>query len=86
MDHSGHIWITAFNEAAESIVGKTANELMELKEADEAQSAAVFQLALGKTYLFQCSAKQDSYNVSLSSYALASFPLADDPHMNNRTK
>ncbi|KAJ9122401.1 hypothetical protein QFC22_001824 [Naganishia vaughanmartiniae] len=62
MDHSGHIWITAFNEAAESIVGKTANELVEMKEVDEAQSAAIFQLALGKTYLFQCSAKQDSYN------------------------
>jgi replication factor A1 len=77
MDHTGHIWITAFNEAAESIVGKTANELVEMKEVDEAQSSAVFQLALGKTYLFQCSAKQDSYNVSAYSFNFLQF-LADD--------
>ncbi|KAJ9093583.1 hypothetical protein QFC19_008312 [Naganishia cerealis] len=62
MDHTGHIWVTAFNEAAESVVGKTANEVVELREADEAQAAHVFQTALGKTFVLQCSAKQDSYN------------------------
>lgn len=63
MDHTGHIWITAFNEAAESLLGKTADEVIELKETDEAQAGNIFQGALGKTFTFSCSAKQDSYNV-----------------------
>jgi hypothetical protein len=31
MDHSGHIWVTAFNDVGEQLLGKTANELIELK-------------------------------------------------------
>lgn len=68
MDHTGHIWITAFNEAAEQLLAKTADELIELKETDEAQAGNVFQGALGKTFTFQCSAKQDSYNVSCQAF------------------
>jgi replication factor A1 len=64
MDHTGYIWITAFNEAAESLLGKTADEMMELKESDEGQYNNAFQGATGKTFTFSCSAKQDSYNVS----------------------
>jgi replication factor A1 len=64
MDHTGHIWITAFNEAAESLLGKTADEMMELKDSDEGQFNNAIQGATGKTFTFSCSAKQDSYNVS----------------------
>lgn len=64
MDHTGHIWITAFNEAAESLLGKTADELMEIKESDEGAFGNIIQSATGKTFTFSCSAKQDSYNVS----------------------
>ena len=35
MDHSGHIWVTAFNEVGEQLLGKTANELIELKVSRE---------------------------------------------------
>ncbi|GHJ87289.1 hypothetical protein NliqN6_3691 [Naganishia liquefaciens] len=62
MDHTGHVWITAFNEAAESLLGKTADELVEMKEADEGAFNNIIHTATGKTFTFSCSAKQDSYN------------------------
>lgn len=31
MDHTGHIWVTAFNEIGEAILGKDANEMTALK-------------------------------------------------------
>lgn len=31
MDHAGAIWITAFNEVAEQLMGVPANEIQELK-------------------------------------------------------
>lgn len=31
MDHTGHIWVTAFNEVGEAILGKDANEMTALK-------------------------------------------------------
>jgi hypothetical protein len=31
LDHTSSFWITAFNEAAEKLLGVTANRLMELK-------------------------------------------------------
>lgn len=30
-DHSGHVWAQAFNEVGEQIVGKTAQEMADLK-------------------------------------------------------
>ncbi len=31
MDHTGYIWVTAFNEIGESLLGITANKMMEMK-------------------------------------------------------
>ena len=31
MDHSGHIWVTGFNDVGEQLLGVTANELIALK-------------------------------------------------------
>lgn len=79
MDHAGSIWITAFNEVAEQLMGISANDLHKLKvslaflcgtrlisqdEGDEAAVTKYFGGAAGKTFSFQMMAKQDSYNVS----------------------
>lgn len=80
MDHAGSVWMTAFNEVAEQLMGVTANELHKVKvsflllesrailtaqdEGDEAKFGKYFGDAAGKTFTFQMMAKQDSYNVS----------------------
>jgi replication factor A1 len=60
------MWITAFNEVAEQMMGISANDLHALKdEGNEVEFNKYFQNVVGKTYTFQMMAKQDSYNVSL---------------------
>jgi replication factor A1 len=62
------MWITAFNEVAEQMMGISANDLHALKdEGNEIEFNKYFQNVVGKTYTFQMMAKQDSYNVSLLS-------------------
>lgn len=64
MDYTGAFWITAFNEVAEQLMGVSANQLMELKDTDEASFDKYFTKATGTTWTFQMMAKQDSFNVS----------------------
>ena len=35
MDHSGHIWVTGFNDVGEQLLGVTANELIALKVSSD---------------------------------------------------
>lgn len=64
MDHTGHFWITAFNEVAEQLLGVSANDLQAYKEENnDSKFGKTFQDCLGKTFNFQMMAKQDSYNV-----------------------
>lgn len=62
MDYSGGFWVTAFNEVAEQIMGVSANELMELKDSNEAQFSKYFNKAMGTEWTLQMMAKQDSFN------------------------
>ncbi|KAK1925386.1 hypothetical protein DB88DRAFT_450919 [Papiliotrema laurentii] len=63
MDHAGTLWVTAFNEVAEQVMGVTANDLHKLKdEGEDNKLNSYFQAAMGKTFTFQMTAKQDSYN------------------------
>ncbi|WVO12544.1 hypothetical protein L204_100144 [Cryptococcus depauperatus] len=62
MDYTGQFWVTAFNDTAELIMGISANDLMHIKESDEATFATYFQKVVGKTLVFQMMAKQDSFN------------------------
>lgn len=62
MDHTGSFWSTAFNEVAEQVMGISANELMRLKDEDEAAFKRCFTKAVGQTWNFQLMAKQDSFN------------------------
>jgi replication factor A1 len=67
MDHAGQMWITAFNEVAEQMMGISANDLHAMKdEGNEVEFNKYFQNVVGKTFTFQMMAKQDTYQVSLS--------------------
>ncbi|KAJ2934896.1 hypothetical protein H1R20_g2147, partial [Candolleomyces eurysporus] len=61
-DHSGQAWLQGFNEVGTMVFGMTANELLEIKERDEAQFNVVLHKAICNTYNFSCRAKQDTYN------------------------
>jgi hypothetical protein len=63
MDHTGHIWVTAFNEVGEQLLGVTANQLIEMKDTDETAFSAIFTKAQARSLNFACSAKQDTFNV-----------------------
>ena len=60
-DHTGQIWLNCFGDVGRMIMGKTADQLNELKENDEKAAGEVFQEAACKTWLFKCRAKMDTY-------------------------
>lgn len=72
MDHAGQMWITAFNEVAEQMMGISANDLQKLRDdGPDVEFNKYFQNLTGKTYTLQMMAKADSYNVSRMSTARA---------------
>ncbi|KAI6005784.1 hypothetical protein EDD15DRAFT_2384466 [Pisolithus albus] len=61
-DWSGQAWLQGFNDAGLAVFDKTADEIMQMKEQNEAQYNAYVAQVVGKTYNFSCRAKQDTYN------------------------
>ena len=61
-DHTGQIWLNCFDETGRTLMGMTADELMDLKERDEKAAAEAFQEANCKAWNFKCKAKMDSFN------------------------
>lgn len=60
-DHTGELWLSCFDEVARIVMGRSADELMELKEQDEAALAAAFEAANCTKLNFRCRAKLDTY-------------------------
>lgn len=60
-DHTSHQWLSCFNETGLLIFGVSANELMEMKEADEAKFLEVFEAVNCKKFTFRCRAKMDNF-------------------------
>jgi replication factor A1 len=61
-DHTGQIWISGFDDTGRLIMGKTADELNELKESGADKAAEnCFQEATCKTYIFTCKARMDTF-------------------------
>jgi len=59
-DHSGGTWLTAFNEHAEILLEKTAQELSDLvAQGNESAFEQVFADANFKTYIFKIRAKSE---------------------------
>ncbi|KAF4511929.1 hypothetical protein G6O67_001126 [Ophiocordyceps sinensis] len=60
-DHTSHQWLSCFDETGVMIFGKSANELVELRENDEAKFMAAFEEVNCKKLSFRCRAKMDNY-------------------------
>jgi replication factor A1 len=76
-DHTGQLWLTCFDDQGRQVMGKSADELMELVETgNEAALAAELQAATGKRYNFRCRAKMDTYGEN-SRFVLPAPPLLD---------
>ncbi|QUC23289.1 uncharacterized protein UV8b_07530 [Ustilaginoidea virens] len=60
-DHTSHQWLSCFNESGLLIFGMTANELMDLKEQDDAKFMAAFETVNCKKFHFRCRAKMDNF-------------------------
>ncbi|KAF3357892.1 hypothetical protein VD0004_g9366 [Verticillium dahliae] len=64
-DHTSQLWLSCFDEVGRSIMGMSADQLMELKEGgDEATLANAFEAANCKKLAFRCSAKMDTFGES----------------------
>ncbi|EDR14355.1 uncharacterized protein LACBIDRAFT_182415 [Laccaria bicolor S238N-H82] len=61
-DASGQAWFQGFNEVGTTIFGKTANELIAIRDSNSAQYNVLLHKANCNTYNFSCRAKQDTYN------------------------
>ena len=61
VDHAAKQWMTAFNNAAVSIVGKTADEIAPML-SDPATAKTAFKPALFKQFILFCRAKNEEYN------------------------
>ncbi|PSR81846.1 replication factor-a protein 1 [Coniella lustricola] len=60
-DHTGQLWLNCFDEAGKMIMGKSADELMRIKEEDETRFAAEFESANCNKLSFRCRAKMDTF-------------------------
>ncbi|EFZ01765.1 replication factor-A subunit 1 [Metarhizium robertsii] len=60
-DHTSHQWLNCFNETGEAIFGMSANQLMELKDNDDAKFMAAFEAVNCKKLNFRCRAKMDNF-------------------------
>ena len=64
-DHTGQIWVSCFDDVGRMIMGKSADQVMELSqsEAKEDKAAAdnAFQAANCNTFVFKCRAKMDTF-------------------------
>ncbi|KAF5619883.1 replication factor A1 [Fusarium tjaetaba] len=60
-DHTSHQWLSCFDDSGRQIVGRTADEMMELKENDDNKFMAAFEEANCKKFTFRCRAKMDNF-------------------------
>ncbi|KAK3501729.1 putative single-stranded DNA-binding protein 68k chain [Neurospora crassa] len=60
-DHTGQLWLSCFDDTARVIMGKSADELMEIRETDETRLPAEFEQANCRKLNFRCRAKMDTF-------------------------
>ncbi|XP_032432907.1 replication protein A 70 kDa DNA-binding subunit-like isoform X1 [Xiphophorus hellerii] len=61
-DFGDNQWVTCFQETAEVLLGRKAEELGQLRETDEAEFDEVFQKANFSTHIFKNRVKLETYN------------------------
>ncbi|RYO92346.1 hypothetical protein DL766_010344 [Monosporascus sp. MC13-8B] len=61
-DHTGQLWLSCFDDVGRIVMGgRSADEIMEIKENNEEQLASVFEAANCTKLSFRCRAKMDTY-------------------------
>ncbi|TVY35706.1 Replication factor A protein [Lachnellula subtilissima] len=60
-DHTGQMYLNAFDDVGRLVVGKSADEMMELKENDFPAMEKEFENANCTSHYFKCRAKMDTY-------------------------
>ncbi|RHZ81738.1 hypothetical protein Glove_117g547 [Diversispora epigaea] len=77
-DYTDSAWFQCFNDAAEIILGISANDLRQLKGDDDSAHDAIFEKAYFKPYIFRCRAKIENYNdISRVRYTVANISPVD---------
>ena len=69
-DHTGHIWLSGFDQAGFLIFGHSADEMMMLKEASEKVYDTAIQKAIGQEYDFTCHTRAFPHDVSTNFTAI----------------
>ena len=60
-DHTGQLWLSCFDDVGRIIMGRPADEVVELKETSEEQATALFEPATCTKLNFRCRAKMDNF-------------------------
>lgn len=60
-DHTGQMYLNAFDDVGRIVMGKTADQIMELKDNDLTAMEKEFENANCRTFTFKCRAKMDTY-------------------------
>lgn len=60
-DHTGQLWLTCFDEVGRKIVGRSADQMMELKEESEDTLKQAFEEVMCKTMVFKVRARTDNF-------------------------
>ncbi|KAJ3764688.1 hypothetical protein FB446DRAFT_798152 [Lentinula raphanica] len=59
---TGQAWFQGFNDVGNTLFGKSANEIIEIKDSDDAQYNFILAKACCKSYNFVLRVKRDNYN------------------------
>ena len=60
-DHTGQLWLSCFDDTGRMIMGMTADQLMELRDTNDAAYMEAFAEANCKTFVFRCRARLDNF-------------------------
>ncbi|KAL2435561.1 Replication factor A protein 1 [Exophiala dermatitidis] len=60
-DHTGQLWVNCFDDTGRLLLGRTADELMAIKEEDQKQVEEIFSEANYKTWNWKCKARLDNF-------------------------
>lgn len=60
-DHTGQLWLQAYNEVGPKILNYSAQDLLQLRESDPDEFMKVVKNATFQTFFFRCRAKQETY-------------------------
>lgn len=60
-DYTNQMWLSGFNDVGLTIIGKSADDMVALKDEDEGEFNRVLAHACGKMYDFSVRAKAETY-------------------------